>query len=108
MKEALQMIGAGAIAIIVLALLAFGLQALDIVQLNVLGVRHENAKTQVFERSQAYVQGERRILRQMMGAVQSAKTDDEREAAMAQLRHEAEAATDDAIPDDVRSFLAAH
>jgi hypothetical protein len=72
------------------------------------GVAQQNAQTDVFEQSQAYVQGKRSTLRQMLVVAQRAKTDDERAAALAQLRQEASSVPDDVIPDDVRSFLNTH
>lgn len=72
------------------------------------GVAQQNANTAVFEQSQAYVQGKRSTLRQMLIVAQRAKSDDERSAAIAQLRQEASSVPDDVIPEDVHQYLNTH
>ncbi len=58
-----------------------------------------------FEQSEAYHAGLRRDFDELRMAYAKAKDDDERSAILAVLRHRAEGAPPDAVPEDVKQFL---
>lgn len=61
-----------------------------------------------FEHSQAYREGLRRDFDELMLAHSKAKSDDERTTIMSVLKHRAAGAPPEAVPEDVKKFLAAH
>lgn len=61
-----------------------------------------------FERSQGYREGLRRDFDELMLQYAKAKSDDERAVVLSTLRHRVQGAPPEAVPEDVKKFIADH
>lgn len=106
--------GAGFIALIFLAIVfiigvaGWGIHACSIAEKATLGAADQEVERRNFERSQAYREGLRRDFDELMLAYSRAKSDDERAVILSTLRHRVQGAPPEAVPQDVRDFLAQH
>lgn len=73
-----------------------------------LGAVDQEVDRQNFEHSQAYREGLRRDFDELMLAHSKAKSDEERTVIMSTLRHRVQGAPPEAVPQDVKEFLASH
>jgi hypothetical protein len=106
--------GAGFIAAMILAcifligLAGWGIHACNTAERATLGALDQEVDRKNFEHSQAYREGLRRDFDELMLAYSRAKTDDERAVILSTLRHRVQGAPPEAVPQDVKDFVASH
>jgi hypothetical protein len=92
--------------VFVVGVTAWGIHACTIADEATLGRTEQRVRTQNFEESEAYRQGLRRDFDELMLSYSHAKSDDERATILAVMRHRAEGAPPDLVPQDVKDLLA--
>ena len=101
MKNVLLTIG----AIIGLFLLVFAANEFEIFGVKFWGVRKENARREVFEQTQSYVQGKRQEITKYRLEYLKTKDDQEKEAIRQTIVLSFSNFDDSKLPSDLRSFL---
>lgn len=94
--------------IFLIGLAGWGIHACNTVEKATLGAVDQEVDRRNFERSQSYREGLRRDFDELMLAYSKAKSDDERAAILSVLRHRVQGAPPEAVPEDVKQFLASH
>lgn len=94
--------------LVLIAALSFGIHACYTAQNATLGTVDQDVDRHNFEHSEAYRQGLRRDFDELMLAYSRAQSDDERGAILSVLRHRVADAPPEAVPQDVKDFLATH
>jgi hypothetical protein len=84
---------------------AFAIHACSIADQATLGRAEEKVRTQNFEESESYKAGLRRDFDELLLAYSHAKSDDERATILAVMRHRAEGAPPELVPQDVKDLL---
>ena len=92
--------------VVLIGLASWGIHACQIADKATLGRAEQRVDTQTFEESPAYRAGMRRDFDELMLSYSQAKTDEERQTILAVLRHRAEGAPPDVVPQDVKDLLA--
>lgn len=94
--------------IFLIGLAGWGIHACNTAEKATLGAVDQEVERRNFEHSQAYREGLRRDFDELMLAYAKAKSDDERAVILSTLRHRVEGAPPEAVPQDVKDFLASH
>lgn len=94
--------------IFLIGLAGWGIHACNTAERATLGAADQEVDRRNFERSQSYREGLRRDFDELMLAYSRAKSDDERAAILSVLRHRVQGAPPEAVPEDVKQFLASH
>lgn len=85
-----------------------GIHACSTAERATLGATDIEVDRRNFEHSQSYREGLRRDFDELMLAYAHAKSDDERAAILSVLRHRVQGAPPEAVPADVKQFIASH
>jgi len=94
--------------IFLIGIAGWGIHACSIAENATLGAADQEVQRRNFEHSQAYREGLRRDFDELMLAYSRAKSDDERITILSVLRHRVAGAPPEAVPQDVKNFLASH
>ena len=106
--------GAGLIATMIIAVIfligaaGWGIHACNTAERATLGAVDQEVDRRNVEHSQAYREGLRRDFDELILAYSRAKSDDERAVILSTLRHRVQGAPPEAVPADVKDFLASH
>lgn len=92
-------------SLLVLGLAGWGFHACQVADKATLGRAEQRVETKNWEESAAYRAGLRRDFDELLLSYAHAKTDDERAAVLAVMRHRAEGAPPELVPDDVKDLL---
>lgn len=104
----------GSIAALVLGLVflvtvsVIGVRACTSAEKATFGAVDQEIDRRNFERSQSYREGLRRDFDELMLQYAKARSDDERTVVLSTLRHRVAGAPPEAVPDDVKKFIASH
>ena len=91
--------------LVVIVALGLGARAWGIFDKKTFGVLDENADTEVYRHSEAYREGLQRDFDELVRQYAAAKTQDEKDALLATLRHRAEGAPPEYVPANVRALI---
>lgn len=104
----------GTIVLLIIAIVfligaaGWGIHACNTAEKATLGAMDQEVERRNFEHSSAYREGLRRDFDELMLSYSKAKSDDERTVILSTLRHRAQGAPPEAVPQDVRDFITSH
>ena len=104
----LSMLGGTLIVLFALGAVGWGFHACSTAEKATLGAADIEVDRRNFERSQSYREGLRRDFDELKLAYARAKSDDERAVILSTMRHRAAGAPPEAVPSDVKQFIADH
>lgn len=92
-------------SIVLLLVIIFGFTAFDYFNLTFWGPKYQNAKTQIFENSNAYVRGTQRDFQNLVLEYHKAQTAEEKQAIISVLRQRAYGTPPEQVPPEVSNLL---
>jgi hypothetical protein len=93
-------------SVFLIGLLAWCTHACSIADQATLGRAEQSVQRQNFEESESYRAGLRRDFDELLLSYSSAKTEEEKTIIISTIRHRALGAPPDAVPQDIKTFLA--